>query len=263
LCFTFQVRDDGGTAIGGVDLDPTPNIMIINVTPVPDEIRVAVIGDDSGNRATYTVFSSGDLLGTATHLCGHVGEPSRTDGPGGVTINCSTASTFNAQTPGQLRAQFDVLLFTWVSQSQINADWTMRLLPYLQLGGGIIFEDPGNIADLAAVLTVNSINVGGEGANIATVSAVPGLTDGISTAFVNNHFTLTPVVGGLSPFLTQGDLDVVGLYGEFPATGGGRIVITGPDQHFHGFRGAGGAAGNQYNLLINEIRWVTREALEP
>ncbi len=220
-------------------------------------IRVAVIGDDSGNRATYTVFSSGDLLGTATHLCGHAVEPSRTDGPDGVTINCSAAPTFNGQSPEQLRAQFDVLLFTWVSQPQVNADWATRLLPYLQLGGGIIFEDPGNIADLAAVLTVNSIDVGGGVANITTVGAVPGLTDGITTAFENNHFTLTPVVGGLSPFLTR-DLDVVvGWYGEFPATGGGRIVITGPDQHFHGFRGAGGAAGNQYNLLINEIRWVT------
>ena len=30
--FTFQVQDDGGTAGGGVDLDPTPNTITINVT---------------------------------------------------------------------------------------------------------------------------------------------------------------------------------------------------------------------------------------
>ena len=30
--FTFQVRDDGGTANSGVDLDPTPNTMTVNVT---------------------------------------------------------------------------------------------------------------------------------------------------------------------------------------------------------------------------------------
>ncbi len=35
--FTFQVRDDGGTAFGGVDLDPTPNTMTIDVTSVNDE----------------------------------------------------------------------------------------------------------------------------------------------------------------------------------------------------------------------------------
>jgi hypothetical protein len=29
--FTFQVQDDGGTANGGIDLDPTARIMTINV----------------------------------------------------------------------------------------------------------------------------------------------------------------------------------------------------------------------------------------
>ena len=29
--FTFQVQDDGGTANGGVDLDPTPNVMTVRV----------------------------------------------------------------------------------------------------------------------------------------------------------------------------------------------------------------------------------------
>ncbi len=34
--FTFQVRDDGGTANGGVDTDPTPRTMNINVSAVND-----------------------------------------------------------------------------------------------------------------------------------------------------------------------------------------------------------------------------------
>ncbi|MFO1219881.1 MAG: immunoglobulin-like domain-containing protein [Burkholderiaceae bacterium] len=34
--FTFQVRDDGGTANGGVDTDPTPNTITFNVTAVND-----------------------------------------------------------------------------------------------------------------------------------------------------------------------------------------------------------------------------------
>lgn len=34
--FTFQVQDDGGTTNGGVDLDPTPNTITLNVTPVND-----------------------------------------------------------------------------------------------------------------------------------------------------------------------------------------------------------------------------------
>src|SRR5207237_1115152 len=34
--FTFQVRDDGGTANGGVDLDPSANTMTVDVTSVND-----------------------------------------------------------------------------------------------------------------------------------------------------------------------------------------------------------------------------------
>ena len=33
--FTFQVQDDGGTANGGVNLDPTANTLTMNVTAVP------------------------------------------------------------------------------------------------------------------------------------------------------------------------------------------------------------------------------------
>jgi hypothetical protein len=34
--FTFQVRDDGSTTFGGINLDPTPNVMTLNVTEVND-----------------------------------------------------------------------------------------------------------------------------------------------------------------------------------------------------------------------------------
>src|SRR5437879_911479 len=33
---TFQVQDDGGTANGGVELDPTPRTLTVDVTPVND-----------------------------------------------------------------------------------------------------------------------------------------------------------------------------------------------------------------------------------
>jgi N-acetylneuraminic acid mutarotase len=34
--FTFQVQDDGGSTDGGIDLDPSPNTLTFNVTPVND-----------------------------------------------------------------------------------------------------------------------------------------------------------------------------------------------------------------------------------
>jgi hypothetical protein len=46
--FTFQVQDDGGTASGGMDLDASPNVMTINVTPVNDA--------PTGTSATVTIL---------------------------------------------------------------------------------------------------------------------------------------------------------------------------------------------------------------
>ncbi|MFM8330308.1 MAG: putative Ig domain-containing protein, partial [Candidatus Methylumidiphilus sp.] len=57
--FTFQVKDNGGTANGGVDLDPTPNSLTFNVTPVNDAPTVAnAIADRATNEDaafSYTV----------------------------------------------------------------------------------------------------------------------------------------------------------------------------------------------------------------
>jgi hypothetical protein len=45
--FTFQVEDNGGTAGGGVNLDPTPNTLTINVTPVADVPTLTVFNNSA------------------------------------------------------------------------------------------------------------------------------------------------------------------------------------------------------------------------
>jgi Ca2+-binding RTX toxin-like protein len=58
--FTFQVQDDGGTAHGGADLDPTPNLITIDVTPVND----APSGTDktvSTREDNTYIFSAADF----------------------------------------------------------------------------------------------------------------------------------------------------------------------------------------------------------
>ena len=44
--FTFQVEDDGGTAGGGVDLDPTPNTLTFNVVSVNPGVNHPPSGAD-------------------------------------------------------------------------------------------------------------------------------------------------------------------------------------------------------------------------
>jgi hypothetical protein len=57
--FTFQVQDNGGTANGGIDLDPTPNVIEFNVTPVND---APVAGNDSYNVSQERVLSGSSVL---------------------------------------------------------------------------------------------------------------------------------------------------------------------------------------------------------
>ena len=63
--FTFQVQDDGGTANGGVDIDPTPNTVTYDITPVNDAPGIAgapgeleVVG---GSTTTITSLSISDV----------------------------------------------------------------------------------------------------------------------------------------------------------------------------------------------------------
>ena len=200
------------------------------------QLRIAAIGSSQNNRAADDI---------------------PTDLPGATITRIFSTAVFNGLTPADLRADFDVLIITWDSDPGLNLDWNMRIVPYLELGGGVIFEDPNNVGDLLAGVIAIQVPDGGS----STVSAtVPGLTDGIVDSFVNNHIRFTDWDPALSPFLyltSDGPSFTTGLFGEISTeTGCGRIVLTGPDQDFHGFRGAGDPAGNQYNLLLNEVTWV-------
>ena len=66
--FTFQVQDDGGTANGGIDLDPTANTITFNVTSVNDVpvVTLSAANDqavDEGSSHTYSFSVSDDDAG--------------------------------------------------------------------------------------------------------------------------------------------------------------------------------------------------------
>ena len=172
---------------------------------------------------------------------------------------------------------YDVLVFNWNSPRIKNLNW-QRLLDYMACGGGIIFEDPKNVGALAAGVSTFEVTVhaGAEFPLLVNLEPVPVLTlgeplnDGLPPdpyilSFINKHivFDLFNSDVGLMSFLSLENGDVVGLYGEF---GLGRIVLTGPDNNFHGslngtpevYPEAEGRH-NHYKLFFNEIYWL----LEP
>ena len=67
--FTFQVQDDGGTANGGIDRDPTPNTITFNVTPVADAPTLyahvtSAIQVAGGTTIFQDNFNDGKFAGT-------------------------------------------------------------------------------------------------------------------------------------------------------------------------------------------------------
>jgi VCBS repeat-containing protein len=62
--FTFQVQDNGGIDHGGIDLDPTPNRITVNVTPVNDAPVIASGG--GGDAASYFVRVNNTAITTLT-----------------------------------------------------------------------------------------------------------------------------------------------------------------------------------------------------
>lgn len=199
---------------------------------------VAGVGANDNNQAANDAFSSGDLDGAICRI---------------------SEATFNGFAPSELRALFPALIITWNSDPSLNVDWTTRLLPYLQLGGGVIYEDPNNVADLAAIVGVSHTSNGGDIGTFTVGPAVPGLTDAVTNEFENNHIEFSSWPLSMASFLrfsSDGGVTnpTVGLYGKVGTAG--CIVLTGPDQDFHGLKGGAGFQGNQYQLLLNELKFV-------
>lgn len=116
--FTFQVKDDGGTANGGVDTDPTPNTMTLNVivgnrapTGVADVNTIAEgTASVTGNVLDNDTDPDNDNLSVVAGLI-------QTGRYGSLTINADGSYTYvldnNNPTVQALRLETDTLTETF------------------------------------------------------------------------------------------------------------------------------------------------------
>ncbi len=155
------------------------------------------------------------------------------DLPVGSTVTVINSTAFNAATPTDLRAMYDVLVFGWVSGGDYDRDWATRLLPYLQAGGGIVWEDPTNLGELAAA----GLTFGGGGGESFVSACVDGLTCGttapasnIGDALTYAHFGIDSYTSDWTAFEMAGSV-TEGVAAQF---GAGRIVVAGADSFYHG-----------------------------
>jgi hypothetical protein len=158
----------------------------------------------------------------------------------------------------------------------------------MNCGGGVLFEDTNNVADLSDGVTIEEINVHDRRKSPLKIVFDASCTNALCAQLphhpypdldefdvVNNHIVFAAVDQQLltnpilSPFLRlpleEGTLGaVLGLYGEIvtPVITG-RIVLTGPDNNYHGSDCQDdtddpycSAKHNQYELLFQEIDWL-------
>jgi len=168
---------------------------------------------------------------------------------------------------------YDVLIFEWDSPNIKNLDWS-SLLAYMACGGDIIWEDTKNIVKLdvfdAVIINHDSsapspIPIKEFAEDCFDDTTSPCKYTSLSSPFslVNSHIEFTNVIEAkLMEYLIQDESDdeVLGLYGDF---GKGCIVMTGPDNNFHGDKNVVSsntdlnvAHAKMYAMLFDELNWV-------
>ena len=193
----------------------------------------------------------------------------------------------------KLCTDYRVLIFEWDSPNIKNLEWG-DLESYMACGGHIIWEDTTNIVKLHNSLTVTIINHDGSAPSPIEVdfwgscatdtpslcnSSVndfdpippirpPDPSSDTSFFLVNSHIEFTTILPfGLNPYLIQAsESQVIGVYGDFTSNGGGCIVMTGPDNNFHGDETFAveneelftlrDAHRNMHALLFHQLDWL-------
>ncbi|MDG5467960.1 Ig-like domain-containing protein [Deltaproteobacteria bacterium IMCC39524] len=174
--FTFKVQDDGGTANGGINLDPSANVITFDITPVND---APVATADAQTTEENTVLSSN--VPTATdvddtiasyQLVGDVSE-------GTLTFNADGSYSFDPETA------FDNL-----------ADGDSRDVTFTYTAT----DDFGDVSDAQTV----TITVTGK--NDAPVATADAQTTEENTVLSSNVPTATDVDGTIASYQLVGDV---------------------------------------------------------
>ncbi|MEZ0260537.1 MAG: cadherin-like domain-containing protein, partial [Alphaproteobacteria bacterium] len=184
--FTFQVRDSGGTANGGVDIDPTANTMTIDVTSVDD----SPVGTDS----TVTLLEDSTYTFTAANFNFSDPNDSPPDNFYSVVVSALPALGALRLNGVAVTAGQEILV------TDINAG-LMTYTPGLN-GNGATYStfsfqlhDDGSISNGGEVLDVtpNVMTL-----NVVSVNDAPAGTDNTVTTLEDTAFTFTAAQFGFS-----------------------------------------------------------------
>ncbi|MCD6011572.1 MAG: C-terminal target protein, partial [Flavipsychrobacter sp.] len=219
-------------------------------------IRMVGVGANAGNQAFNQVFSSGDRTGTIARISN------------GAFDAIIASGANNAAKATLLKAQYDVVMFTWASPHDANISWGL-IQEFLNLGGSVFIDgDYANIGNLnVSGGIVGMQNEGSSGCSYVIVAPAPFpslVANGINGCFVNNHLSVSSWPSWMHAYIKASDnTTTMAIAGIYPSGNHGRLIVQGPDQDYHAYRGAssypwgGGASGNQYQIILNQVDFLS------
>jgi VCBS repeat-containing protein len=188
MSFTFQVQDDGGTARGGVDLDPTPKTMTIDVVPL-DQAPVIHVPAGSLDIASLNNISAGSVsvfLG---------------DGTGSFTPDAGSPFPAAAQFPfrvalGDLDGNGTLDIVTANEGAFVNNSGSVSIL----LGDGLGGFTPAAGSPISGVsgqaqgVALGDLNGDGRPDIVLTTFSLSGNSGGYSVLINTGNGTFAPAV---------------------------------------------------------------------
>ncbi len=207
-------------------------LMLLSVSSTASAFSIGLLTDGSQNLAETNI---------AHYVADHAGS----------SYTSISNATFNATSVATLASTYDVLVMPWYVNASANLDWATRIRPYMNAGGGVLWEDPTNLSDL----TGSGITFGSTGGytSAGRTLVAPFDANGAESHY-HVHYGITAVTSDWDIFGTDANGSIHGVYGEFGSSSG-RMVIGVSDNLYHPNM-SNPAEDDHYQLLINELNWI-------
>ncbi|AEG93382.1 Ig-like domain-containing protein [Ramlibacter tataouinensis] len=252
----FQVRDDGGTAAGGQENDPTANYLTFSITPADDTLTIGGLADGPAG-ADAQVRESDLATGSTPGGTGERASGSFVLGPadklGSLTLNGTTISvaqlSASAGAPITVSGSNGTLTLCGYDGATGRVSYSYTLTTAADHSGNATARDTFTIVatdvdgDVYAPATLGIDIVDDAPAPVADVDDVTNTAGNPSSVASGNVVTGT---GGTDPNTTDGNRDTLGADGAPVAVVTGVAAGTGAVSA----GGVGGSVPGAYGALV-------------
>jgi VCBS repeat-containing protein len=183
--FTFQVQDNGGTDNGGSDLDPTPNTITVNVTPVNDAPQAAPVDLGAVTEDGSRLIAAAELLAGVTDIDGPAASITAftlTSGNGALVDNLDGTWTYTPAANDDSSVTFDYT----ASDGALAASSTASLDITPVNDAPVVGDDATTVAEGGQVTTGNVLDNDSDPDNTLTAGSIVAFTQGAHGTVVSN-----------------------------------------------------------------------------